>query len=52
MKSNKLWTRDFVLSILVSFLVFVNHSMVLSTFPVYVEKLGGELAAEEGDENK
>jgi len=26
--------------------------MVRSTFPVCVEKLGGELAAEEGDENK
>jgi len=33
MKSDKLWTRDFVLNILVSFLVFVNHIMVLSTFP-------------------
>ena len=52
MKPEKLWTRDFVLIIFVNFLVFVNHIMVRSTFPVCVEKLGGELAAEEGDENK
>ena len=44
MKPEKLWTRDFVLIIFVNFLVFVNHIMVLSTFPFYVEKLGGSEA--------
>ena len=51
MTQEKLWTKNFVL-IIINFLVFVNHIMVRSTFPVCVEKLGGELAAEEGDENK
>lgn len=47
MKNNgdKLWTKDFVLIIIVNFLVFVNHIMVLSTFPFYVETLGGSAAA-------
>ena len=52
MTQEKLWTKNFVLIIIINFLVFVNHIMVRSTFPVCVEKLGGELAAEEGDENK
>ena len=37
----KLWTKDFVLIILINFLVFINHLMILSTFPFYVEHLGG-----------
>ncbi len=37
----KLWTKDFVLIILINFLVFINHLMILSTFPFYVEYLGG-----------
>ena len=41
MTQEKLWTKNFVLIIIINYLVFVNHSMVLSTFPVYVEKLGG-----------
>ena len=40
----KLWTRDFVLIILINFLVFMNHLMILSTFPFYVEHLGGSEA--------
>ena len=41
----KLWTRDFVLIIVINFLVFLNHLMILSTFPFYVEHLGGSEAA-------
>ena len=37
----RLWTRDFVLIIVINFLVFINHLMILSTFPFYVEYLGG-----------
>lgn len=29
----KLWTKDFVLVIIINFLVFLNHLMILSTFP-------------------
>ena len=43
--SIKLWTRDFVLIIVINFLVFLNHLMILSTFPFYVEHLGGSEAA-------
>ena len=41
----KLWTRDFVLIIVINFLVFLNHLMILSTFPFYLEHLGGSEAA-------
>ena len=45
MSSNKpqpsLWTRDFTQVTLISFLIFMNHIMVLTTFPFYVETLGG-----------
>lgn len=37
----KLWTKDFVLIIIINFLVFINHLMILSTFPYYIEYLGG-----------
>ena len=37
----RLWTKDFVLIILINFLIFINHLMILSTFPFYVEHLGG-----------
>ena len=37
----KLWNRNFVLIILINFLIFINHLMILSTFPFYVEYLGG-----------
>ena len=39
--SVKLWTKDFTLIILINFLVFMNHLMILSTFPFYIEYLGG-----------
>lgn len=37
----KLWSRDFALIIVINLLVFTNHIMNLSTFPFYVESLGG-----------
>lgn len=40
----KLWSKDLTLIIIVNFLVFVNHLMILSTFPFYVEQLGGSEA--------
>lgn len=38
------WTRNFVLIIVINFLVFMNHIMLLSTFPFYIESLGGSEA--------
>ena len=40
----KLWTKAFVLIIIINFLVFMNHIMILSTFPFYIETLGGSAA--------
>lgn len=40
----KLWTKDFVFIIIINFLIFMNHIMILSTFPFYIEKLGGSEA--------
>ena len=40
----RLWTRNFVLIIVSNFLVFMNHIMLLSTFPFYIESLGGSEA--------
>lgn len=40
----KLWNKDFVLIIIINFLVFMNHLMILSTFPFYIEYLGGSEA--------
>lgn len=40
----KLWTRDLVLIILVNLCVFTNHIMPLSTFPFYIQSLGGSEA--------
>ena len=40
----KLWTRDLVLIILVNLCVFTNHIMSLSTFPFYIQDLGGSEA--------
>ncbi len=37
----RLWTRDLVLIILVNLCVFTNHIMSLSTFPFYIQELGG-----------
>lgn len=36
----KLWTKNFIIIIIINFLVFLNHLMVLSTFPFFVEYLG------------
>lgn len=40
----KLWTLDLVLIILVNLCVFTNHIMSLSTFPFYIQSLGGSEA--------
>jgi MFS family permease len=43
----RLWTRNSVLIIVINFLVFMNHIMLLSTFPFYpfyIESLGGSEA--------
>lgn len=37
----KLWNKNFILIIIINFLVFLNHLMILSTFPFYIEYLGG-----------
>lgn len=37
----KLWTKDLVLIILVNLCVFTNHIMTLSTFPFFIQSLGG-----------
>lgn len=36
----KLWTKDFIIIILINFFVFLNHLMILSTFPFFVSYLG------------
>ena len=40
-----LWNRSFILVIVINFLVFMNHLIVLATFPFYIEYLGGTEAA-------
>ena len=42
--ATKLWTRDLVLIILVNLCVFTNHIMSLSTFPFFIQSLGGSEA--------
>ena len=37
----KLWSKDLVLIILVNLCVFTNHIMSLSTFPFFIQSLGG-----------
>jgi predicted MFS family arabinose efflux permease len=37
----KLWTKELVLIILVNLCVFTNHIMSLSTFPFFIQSLGG-----------
>ncbi|MGN1329449.1 MAG: MFS transporter [Eubacterium sp.] len=39
-KHVKLWTKDFVFVIIINFLVFLNHLMILSTFPFFISYLG------------
>jgi predicted MFS family arabinose efflux permease len=41
---DKLWTKDFIFVVLINFFIFVNHIMILSTFPFYVESIGGNAA--------
>lgn len=43
MKENKvkLWNKNFVLIILINFFVFLNHLMVLSTFPIFIKNVMG-----------
>lgn len=36
----KLWSKDFIIIIVVNFLVFLNHLMILSTFPFFISYLG------------
>jgi MFS family permease len=36
----KLWNMNFIIIIVVNFLVFLNHLMILSTFPFFVSYLG------------
>lgn len=36
----KLWTKDFVFVIIINFFLFLNHLMILSTFPFFVSYLG------------
>lgn len=40
----KLWSKNFILIIIINFLVFMNHLMILSTFPFYIAYLGGDEA--------
>lgn len=40
----KLWTKDFILIMIINFFVFLNHLMILSTFPFYIESLHGSEA--------
>lgn len=40
----KLWTRNLVLIILVNLCIFTNHIMSLSTFPFFIQSLGGSEA--------
>jgi predicted MFS family arabinose efflux permease len=40
----RLWTEKFIFIILINFLVFMNHIMILSTFPFYIGKIGGSTA--------
>ena len=37
----RLWTKDFTLVIIINFLIFLNHVMILSTFPLFITELGG-----------
>lgn len=36
----KLFNKNFILIIIINFLVFLNHLMILSTFPFFIEYLG------------
>ncbi len=36
----KLWNKNFIIIIVINFLVFLNHLMILSTFPFFISYLG------------
>ena len=40
MSKDKLWNKNFCLIIIINFLVFMNHIMILTTFPMFLETLG------------
>lgn len=40
-KSDKIWTRDFVFICLANFFVFLGFQMTLPTLPLFVKELGG-----------
>ncbi len=40
----QLWSKNLAIIIFINFLVFLNHIMLLSTFPFYISKLGGSEA--------
>mgnify|MGYP002854698224 CR=1 FL=1 len=40
MEKEKLWSRDFARIIVINFLVFMNHIMILNIFPMFLESLG------------
>lgn len=40
--SNKLWTRNFVLILIVNFIMFFSFYMLLTTLPIYVKFLSGQ----------
>lgn len=39
-KEEKLWNKNFIIIIIINFFVFLNHLMILSTFPFFVSHLG------------
>ncbi len=41
MEKEKLWTKDFALIIVINFLVFMDHIMVLNTFPMFLKEILG-----------
>lgn len=38
--TEKLWTSDFIKIIIINFFVFLNHLMIISTFPFFISYLG------------
>lgn len=40
MNDVKLWNKNFIIIIIINFLVFLNHLMILSTFPFFISYLG------------
>ena len=40
MNDVKLWNKNFIFIIIINFLVFLNHLMILSTFPFFISNLG------------